>query len=161
MKKIILILTLLFFAYTALAQTGNIEIRTGTWTGTKLYQNDIKLSSNQADSIFSYDAEVFKLYRKGINQIQIGNLFTFTGGFLVGYTLGSLIGGGEPDGVLVFLGVTSLVVGYPIVSSGSKKLKKAVNFHNTNFQNIPYNRQEEYSISIKNIGNRIGLFVTF
>lgn len=143
------------------AQSGPIEIRKNYWSGIKLHQNNYPLSHQESILLFSYDPNVLKLYKQGNNQYKTSSTISFFSWGLIGYTLGGLIRGSEPDGVIAFLGLAGLMIAIPVRNSGENKLKNAVDIYNTKLENEGFEEQEEYSISIQSRGSRVGLFINF
>jgi hypothetical protein len=58
------------------------------------------------------------------------NVFGYAGGFLIGYPLGTLIGGGKANWTMFAVGCGLVVIAIPIVSTANRNLKKAVNAYN-------------------------------
>ena len=68
--------------------------------------------------------------KKAKGSSGFANVFGYAGGFLIGYPLGTAIGGGKANWTMFVVGCGLVVIAIPIVSSGNRNLKKAVNAYN-------------------------------
>lgn len=114
----------------------------------------IKLGSGYR---YNYKGEVLTLDRLGVllqnnslaseyfNKVKgssgIINILGYAGGFLVGYPLGTFLGGGKPNWTLAAVGCGLIAIAIPIASSADKNLFKAVNVYN---QFAPTSRNDNY-----------------
>ena len=82
----------------------------------------------------------------------------YAGGFLIGYPIGTAIGGGKPNWMLAAVGCGLIVIDIPIVSSANKKVRKAVNAYN---HEETTSRIEKYDIRLGMNQNGMGLAFRF
>ena len=85
-------------------------------------------------------------------------VLSYAGGFLIGYPIGTAIGGGKPNWVLAAVGCGLLVIDIPIIGSSNKSLRKAVNAYN---HNEMASRVNKYDIRLGMNQNGLGLAFRF
>lgn len=74
--------------------------------------------------------EAYTLIKKAKTQTDIATILQFAGGFMVGWPLGTAIGGGDPDWVLAGIGVGVFLASLPFHFSFKKNAEKAVKLYN-------------------------------
>ena len=89
---------------------------------------------------------------------DIGTVFGFAGGFLVGWPLGTALGGGEPNWTLAGIGAGLIVVSIPFSTSYTKHAKKAVGIYNTGLSQTGL-RKIDFNLGLT--CNGIGIKMTF
>lgn len=131
-----------------------------TVDGNKYYQHDMQLSYNQLLSVISSNAQARPLAKSAKSNMGLANVFGFAGGFLVGWPLGTAMGGGEPNWGLAGAGAGLILVAIPITSSANKKMKKAVEIYN---EDLEAPEEEKLITSLKFTGTRhgVGLVLRF
>jgi len=86
------------------------------------------------------------------------NVLGYAGGFLIGYPIGTAIGGGKPNWMLAAIGCGLIVIDIPILSSANKNVRKAVNAYNHEGM---ASRVEKYDIRLGMNQNGMGLAFRF
>ena len=81
------------------------------------------------------------------------------GGALVGFPLGTAIGGGDPEWTLAAIGTGLIVVAIPIANGYNRKTLKAVDLYNEGIKDIGYQFKPEFNLNLK--GNTIGISMSF
>ncbi len=162
MKKItILVLFVVLLNSLATGQISNdsIIIKKGAFGGSEFHQNNKRLTMSQLVKILKPN----ELAYKDIKSAQTGNTFAAilggAGGFLIGYTLGTSIGGGESNWAVAGIGAGLIVAAIPIGSSANKKAISAVNKYNEGLKTISFLDKTEWKIAYTD--NGIGLLVSF
>ena len=154
MSKIITLITfILLFAINIYAQEP-IIIKEGF--GTTYMQDGELLTQQDLKFILSESPEAISEYNKSMVHNVIGSVFAGVGGFCVGYPIGTMLGGGEPNWGMAGIGAGLICVAIPFSIAAKNKLTNAVNIYNDMLN-------EENSISI-NFGpteNGIGLCLRF
>lgn len=158
MKKITLTVTFIIATLTFCnAQKIDIEKVFG---GYKYTQNDELMSLGDIASIIESNTDAFALMKKGRTNRSLAAVLGFTGGGLIGWQLGSELGGGKANWTLAGVGAGLIIVGIPISSGANKKIKQAVDLYNSSLNATSYNAfNPEYNI-IAN-GNGLGLSINF
>ena len=127
LKNIFLLTLCAFFASLLSAQA--IE-RKKAMGGYRYTQADKKLSLNQLGKILQSDAEAYPVFQSGKSQNGVGAVIGGIGGFLVGWPLGTALGGGTPNWKLAGIGAGLIVVSIPISTGAAKKMNRAVDMYN-------------------------------
>lgn len=132
MKKlqltITLTLTILSFCN---AQKIDIEKVFG---GYKYTQNSELQSLNDIATIMASNTSAFELIKRGRTNRSLAAVLGFAGGGLVGWSLGSALGGGKPNWTLVGIGGGLIVTSIPISSRANKKIHQAVELFNASLK---------------------------
>jgi hypothetical protein len=116
MRTFILLLLSLLAGYgnVCLAQTGNDTIQVKkTGDGTRFLHEEMKIARSSH---------------------TMGSILGFTGGFLAGYQLGTLIRGGQPNWLVAGVGVGLIGLSLPLSSGYTRHAKKAVAIYNSGLQ---------------------------
>jgi len=94
---------------------------------------------------------------KSVN--TVASILGCIGGFCVGYTLGTAIGGGETSWVLAGIGVGVIIIDIPIAKSAEKKAKEAVHIYNSGIKKKSSSIDNELRLRITKEG--IGFCMNF
>jgi hypothetical protein len=93
---------------------------------------------------------------KGIG--LMANLFAASGGFLIGWPIGTAIGGGDPNWILAGVGAGLAAIGITISTGAGKKIKQAVEIYN---QGVGSSSMRIKEIKISMINGGFGLSLRF
>jgi len=104
------------------------------------YKGEV-LTLDRLEILLRNNSLALEYFNKAKGSSGIINVLGYAGGFLVGYPLGTLIGGGKPNWTLAAVGCGLIVIAIPIASSADKNLFKAVNVYN---QFAPTSRNNNY-----------------
>lgn len=85
-------------------------------------------------------------------------VFGFIGGFLIGWPLGTAIGGGEPEWSLAGIGAGLLVISIPFTSAYNRHAKNAVALYNSSQRHSGLDGPE---LHLGMTGNGMGLRLSF
>lgn len=83
----------------------------------------------------------------------------YAGGFMIGWPLGTAIGGGEPNWALAGIGAGLVVLSIPLSSSAKKKTIKAIELYNQGL--VPKKEIETMSFQFQGTSNGFGLIMKF
>lgn len=129
MKKTIFTLLLIFatsiFCYSQAIESEKV------FGGYKFSQNGTILNMEDLSTQLSTHEESAKLVKQAKSQSTIASILGGAGGALVGYPIGTAIGGGEANWVVAGVGAGIIAVAIPIASGAGKKMKRAVDLHNS------------------------------
>jgi hypothetical protein len=112
------------FVFTTQAQT--IEQKKGG----RFFIDGRPSSPKEVQSLMSGNPEAFELAKSATANYGVGNVLGFIGGFMIGWPIGTALGGGEPEWVMAGAGAGILAVAIPLVSNGNKKMGKAIELYN-------------------------------
>ena len=82
-----------------------------------------------------------------------------TGGALVGFPIGTAIGGGEPEWAIAGVGAALIIATIPIVKGFNRKTKKAVDLYNNGVSSTSYQFQPSFNLKIS--GTNVGISMNF
>lgn len=118
------------------------------------------LTLSQLGTILQKNKSTAELYKSAKSNTGILNVLGFAGGFCIGYGLGPLLYGRQPNLALAGIGCGFMVVSLPIVSSSENKLKKAVDIYNSNIP-LSLHAPFQYEMKLAMIPNGIGVTIQF
>ncbi len=161
MKKIALILALLAVSMSFIfGQTASDSITMKkVFGGYQFYQGEQLLKMGDLTSAMVLNKEAYKQIKAAQSTYTMASILSYAGGFLVGWPLGTVIGGGEPNWTLAAVGAGLIVVSIPISQSFNKKAKQAVDTYNGGLQTSSFWDRNELNLSMT--GNGIGLTLNF
>jgi hypothetical protein len=158
MKKVIITGLFLLTTYFLYGQTISDTIEVKKAMGVIFIQNGQKLTPRKLLEITSTNTEAYKEMKIAKGNYDVGSVFGFAGGFLVGWPLGTAVAGGEPNWTLAALGAGLIVVSIPFSTSYSKHAKKAVALYNNGLKQSGLKSPE---VILGLTYNGIGLRVNF
>lgn len=145
MKKISFFLFVIFSFSTSLvfSQTSkNLDIKTSFFKETEFYQNGFRINSRTAELALRTNQKAFQLYQKSNSLANGSTLFGAIGGVLIGWPVGTAIGGGDPVWELAAVGAGFTVISAVIFSSAQKNAKSAVELYNSGLASSYYQKPE-------------------
>lgn len=157
MKKIILTLLIVITTLTFCnAQKIDIEKVFG---GYKYTQNDELISIGDLASIIESNTSAFELIKKGRTNRSLAAVLGFAGGGLIGWSIGTSVGGGDANWTLAGIGTGLVIIGIPISSRANKKINQAVELYNASFNSTSKTFKPEFKIIANSSG--FGLSMNF
>lgn len=161
MKKTALLVTFLVISTTlAFGQTATEPILVKrTFGGYQYHQGEKTLNVNQLASTMKPNEEAFRQIQSAKSAYTMAMISSYAGGFLVGWPLGTAIGGGEPNWTMAAIGAGLIGVAIPFSQRYNKKAKLAVDIYNGA---LPVSSlQEEIEWKLSMTANGIGLSLRF
>jgi len=128
--------------------------------GYKFTQNGEGLKMKQLVAKVSDDPKAYKLMKSAKSNVDMGTILSGIGGFLIGYPIGTAIGGGEPNWLLAIGGIVLAGTGFPLANNGYKRAKKAVGIYNKSLSE-PIGTNFKPQFELATTQNRIGLIIKF
>lgn len=161
MRKIAIILTLLSVYSTF--SFGQTEVDSITmkkvFGGYEFYQGDKRLNVNQLVDAVKPNEQVYNEMKAAKSSYTLATIISSAGGFMIGWPLGTAVGGGEPNWTVAGIGAGLVVVSIPISQSFNKKAKAAVDKYNSGLQASSFWDKNELRFSMT--GNGVGLVLRF
>ena len=154
------ILTLIFaLMTTTLCNSQKIEMKK-VFGGYQFTQNGNLMSFKDLSQTMQSNQEAFELINKAKSNNTLASILGFAGGGLIGWPIGTAIGGGDPEWALAGVGAGLVVIAIPISSGANKKAKQAVEIYNSSLNSTSY---QEFKPQFKILanGNGIGLSMNF
>jgi hypothetical protein len=117
------------------------------------------LTYDRMKFIFQNNAVASNYLQKAQSSSGLLGVMGYAAGFLIGYPLGTLIGGGTPNWALAGIGCGILLVAIPISSSANNNVRKAVSTFNS--QKTLSQTNFDYDLSLGISKNGFGVFLRF
>lgn len=167
MRKILITLSLLL-AFGAMQQSfgqkksDKLKLETGFF-GNKYYKGVWSISRDKAFNYLSDNGEAYTLATKGEKLQKTSTIFSVIGGALIGFPLGSALGGAEdPRWYLAGIGGGIVLLSIPIYSAGNKKIHEAIEVYNEEELSAALHKDRIIDrVELLPMGNGIGLRLTF
>ena len=115
------------------------------------------MTMNELVKTMEGNQEAFKLIKKAQANTTVASIIGGVGGALIGYPLGTALGGGEADWSLLGIGAGIVVIAIPIASNANKNAKNAVELYKASLNPTSYN---QFKPKFEFISNRDGLGLT-
>lgn len=125
-KPLITLVFLLLPLFQVLAQNQPIEQRKSAF-----YHENRALKPKNMLELMKDNSAAFEEMKKAKANSDAATVFAFLGGGLIGWTLGGLIGPGEPTWGLGAAGLGLIFVGIPFSSTYVKRASKATEIYNS------------------------------
>jgi len=125
-----LLMSMLSVAASAQDQEGDITIKK-SFGGLKFYQEGRILKPREVLNIMEPNPEAFKAFKKAKANYDAANVFGFISGFMIGWPLGTALGGGEPQWGIAAGGAAVLLIAIPLSISYKKHARNAVDLYNS------------------------------
>jgi hypothetical protein len=158
MRKTIVLGLLLMSTVSLLGQNVSDTIEVRKALGVIFLQNGKKLAPRNLLEITKSNAESYNEMKKAKSNFDVGNIFGFAGGFMVGWPIGTALGGGEPNWTLAAIGAGLIVISIPFSSAYSKHAKNAVGIYNNGLKQTGHNNVE-WKLGLTCSG--VGIKITF
>ncbi len=123
--------------------------------------NGETINVNNMQVLMQNNTEALKYLKKAKTTNGFLSVISYAGGFLIGYPLGTLIGGGEPNWMLAAVGCGLVAIAIPISSSVKSNARKAVSIYNSGLSGTSYRSTETYNLHLSYSQNGLGLCLTF
>ena len=161
MRKIAIILTLLAVSMSfTFGQTASDSISMKkVFGGYQFYQGEQRLNVNQLVNTMKPNNQAYQQIKSAQSTYTLATIIGGVGGFMVGWPIGTALGGGEPNWTMAGIGAGLFVVSIPISQSFNKKAKQAVETYNSGLQTSSFWDKNELKLSLT--GNGIGLTLNF
>ena len=158
MKKTILMVTLAIASIT-LCNAQKIEVKK-IFGGYKYMQNEKPMSMRGLVKTLEANADAYPFIKKASTNNTLANILGGAGGALIGFPIGTSLGGGDANWALAGIGAGLIVVAIPISSSVHKNAKQAVDIYNASLNETSfYHFKPKFNILANQ--NGVGLSMSF
>ena len=157
--KYFLVFCILFVGITDLFsqnQTDSLEME--TIIGTVFRQNDIVLTPKNVLVVMQLNEQAYNEMSIAISCRNSGFVLGMGGGFAVGFSIGRVISGREPNWVLAGLGVAGIVGSFALDSAFTTHARKAVDIYNSGLNPVS-SRYPVFNLAVS--GNGLGICMRF
>ena len=132
----------------AQTQKDTIEVKKANFV-----MNEKKLKPKELLTIMQDNPESYQMMKIAKTNYDVGNVFGFAGGALIGWQLGAITGGRKINWMPFGIGGALIVAGLPFSSAYIKHAKKAVSVYNKDLNRTAYKKmQVEPGLTSNGIG---------
>lgn len=118
-----------------------------------------EISAIGLQEVIQNNATAMQYFNKAKGTAGFVNIIAYCGGFLIGYPIGTAIGGRQPNWTMAIIGGGLVVLAIPIAGSINRNISKAVNAYN---QDILTPRKETgYNVRLGMNQSGLGLAIRF
>ena len=159
MKKTALLLGFILSSFLFIsAQNLSDSIFVKKSLGTSFYHQGKKLTPNELSEITRSNANAYDEMKIARTNYGVANAFGAVGGALIGFPLGTSLGGGEPNWAIAGVGVGLVLVSVPFSVAYTKHAKYAINLYNSGLSQA-YIRKVDFRVGLS--CNGFGVRMTF
>jgi hypothetical protein len=152
MMKTILSLFFTFCAFNTQAQNVRDTIKVQKDLGRIYIYEGKKLKPKQMLAIMKPNPAAYNEMKRAKTNYDVGSVFGFAGGFLVGWSIGSLISTGEVDWRVAGAGAGLIGVSIPFSIGQAKHTKKAVRLFNDGTKSPTTSIHFRINCNVSNVG---------
>ena len=128
--------------------------------GHKFTQNGVVLTIDNLSSKVASNEESLRLINKAKSSATFATILGYAGGGLIGWPVGTAIGGGKANWGIAGIGAGLLAIAFPVAAGADKKTKQAVELYNASLNPTSYfNSKPELNVVAN--ANGIGLSMRF
>ena len=125
----------------------------------QFYQGEKRLNVKQLVNTMKPNEQAYSQMKTAQSSYTIASIVGFAGGFMVGWPVGTAIGGRYPNWAMAGIGAGLIVVTIPISQKFNKQAKQAVDTYNLGLQETSFWDKRELRFSMT--GNGLGLTLRF
>ena len=103
--------------------------------------------------------EAYQFMSKAKSTAGVANALGFAGGFMIGWPIGTALGGGKPNWILAGVGCGLLIITIPIISSSNNNALTAIRKYNSSIKGLSY--QNNYDMRLGLNANGLCLSLLF
>jgi ABC-type antimicrobial peptide transport system permease subunit len=127
--------------------------------GYKFLQNNQPLTIKQLGETMKSNPEASKLFQQAKPNATAATLFGIAGGFMVGWPVGTAIGGGKPSWELAGIGAGLIAISIPFSAGFNKNAKAAVAAFNQGNRTSTLQKRTEFQLALA--ATSVGLTIKF
>jgi len=120
--------------------------------GYKYVYHDARLNFNQLPEILEDNQEAYQLIKKARTHHTFSSIISGTGGFLIGWQLGTALVGGDPNWTMAAIGGGLIVVSIPLYTTAAKKSLDAIDLYNSGLTPTSFKLQMNFEVTSNGIG---------
>ncbi len=161
MKKVYIILAVLTICFNVVngqAARDSISMKK-VFGGYQFYQGSTQLNMNQLVSAMEPNEDAYKQIKSAQSTNTLATIIGGVGGFMIGWPIGTALGGGEPNWTMAGIGAGLAVVSIPISQKFNKQAKSAVDIYNNGLNTSSLENKNELKLFA--VGTGIGLVFKF
>ena len=146
LKKVFLVILVAVFTVSFVQAQSDLTYKSG------VIQDGTRLTPDKVRELMSGNSEALTTYNNGMALGTVGTIFGGIGGGLIGWDLGTRLGGGQGNGKLLAVGAVSTGVGLVFALISEANLKKSVTLYNSKLSNNTISYQVNFGFTQTGVG---------
>ena len=126
--------------------------------GYKYTLNNETLTLDKLEKTLQNNPTSIEYFNKAKSTKGIVTVLGYAGGFLIGYPLGTMMGGGKANWTMAAIGCGFIAIAIPIASGADKNILKAVQAYN---MDTPLSHKDNYELKMGVNQNGLALALRF
>jgi hypothetical protein len=160
MRKTLLLAAVLLVSISSICQTASDSITVvKVFGGRQFFQNDKKLKTGQLVKLMESNEQALKYIKSAQTNNTVSAIIGYAGGFMIGWPIGTAIGGGDPNWTLAAVGAGLVAVSIPLSIKATKQTLMAVDLYNQSFRRTSSIKKPELQLQFR--GNSVGIALRF
>ena len=160
-KKSIIFLFGLFLCFSVGGQTVKDSIFIVKSGGNTSYvQAGENLTLKKMKYVMRSNGEALNYLKKGKGSSVFASVLGYAGGFLIGWPIGTALGGGQANWTMALIGCGVVLVAIPIASGANTNVRKAIDSYNKD-RSVSSTIFNDYDLKLGVTQNGIGLILKF
>jgi hypothetical protein len=131
--------------------------------GYQYFKEDKQLNIDEIAFAVRSNEVAYQMVKSAQANNTLGMVLGYAGGFMIGWPIGTALGGGDPNWTIAGVGVAVAILGFSVGSGSQRKVKEAVDMYNAGLGTVylrdPSVRGTELRLSLTEFG--IGLTLNF
>lgn len=133
LRKLFLAFIVSFTASISLAQTAGEITLVKTFGGARFEMDTLTLSPQQVMTILKDTPLAYEEFKQAKRNYSTAGVMGFAGGLLIGFPIGTLIAGGDPEWSLAIGGAALLLGSIPLNKAFQRHASNALDLHNKKY----------------------------
>lgn len=126
--------------------------------GIAYVQNNIMLTPNRLTKVLKTNVNAHKEFRAAKNNLFFSSVFSYAGGYFIGYPVGVALAGGKPVWGMAAVGVGLIAVSVPLRLAYTRRTENAIRIYNNDLRKTGYIQSE---MRISATSNGFGFVLNF
>jgi hypothetical protein len=163
MKKMIFLMIMLFsISGISVAQSASDSIVVQKVFGGYSFIKDGKpMNLKNLKLTLQNNPQAYEVFRKAQGTYFMTSMLSYAGGYLIGYPIGTMLYGGEPQWVMAGIGAGLIAIAIPIGNEFNKRALNAVDIYNSNLKKKSSSVFDEAELRLAATANGVGLVLKF
>jgi hypothetical protein len=161
MKRISIFIILLIAGFAGVSGQASMDtiVMQKVFGGYQFYQGSKRMNMSNLVKTMKPNEQAFQEIKAARTTYIFGNILAFAGGFMVGWPIGTAIGGGDPNWALAAVGAGLIIITIPIGQKFNKQARTAVNTFNKGVKTSSFWENIDFRFGFT--GNGVGLTMSY
>jgi hypothetical protein len=161
MKRISIFIILLIAGFAGVSGQPSMDtiVMQKVFGGYQFYQGSKRINMSNLVKTMKPNEQAFQEIKAAQTTYIFGNILAFAGGFMVGWPIGTAIGGGDPNWALAAVGAGLIIITIPIGQKFNKQARTAVNTYNKSVKTSSFWDNADFRFGFT--GNGVGFTMSY